>query len=101
MRGTDGDRLLSLVDGSTRELDAGEGLLCEQELPFAHRFDAADVSLLGLPERARYVRRVCDARGRTSDLPLGAAGVLAGGVDAGEGTWVVATGRAITAYGLT
>ncbi|WP_224274890.1 PQQ-binding-like beta-propeller repeat protein [Nocardioides lacusdianchii] len=97
-----GPRLLSLVDGSSRPVAAGEALLCRDSVPYRHRFDTADTGVGGFGDtRARQVAAPCRPDGKSSDEPLGATALLTGGVDAGEGVHVVVRRGAVEGYTLS
>lgn len=92
----DGPNLLSLVDGSSRAIDAAEPVLCFATASFRHRFDTGGSGLGGFGEtRARHFVEPCVATGKSLDRSamdrLGAAALLTGAVDAGEGMRVLAT----------
>jgi hypothetical protein len=102
----DGARLVSLVDGSSRPVavDGEEDtVLCTREIDWRHRFDTSGASgVVGFgDERTRFVRTPCDSRGkaRPGGSP-GVAGIVTGGVDAGDGIWSWATGDSIEGYRL-
>ena len=102
----DGPRLLSLVDGSSRQVRADEVLLCSATAPFRHRFDTDGTGVVGCgEERARHVVEPCSAAGKArragAMARLGVDALLTGGVDAGEGVRAFATTHAITAYRLS
>jgi outer membrane protein assembly factor BamB len=102
----DGPRLLSLVDGSTREVPADEVLLCSTTIPFRHRCDTDGTGVVGFgDERERRVVKSCSPSGEALGVGsvgrLGADALLTGGVDAGDGVRVFATKHAITAYRLS
>jgi hypothetical protein len=102
----DGPRLLSLVDGSSRPLEAGEPVLCTTTVPYRHRFDTDGEGVVGFGDtRARTFVEPCAATGkaltRAATDRLGASALLTGAVDVGEGVRAFATRHAITAYRLS
>jgi outer membrane protein assembly factor BamB len=99
----DGRLLLSLVDGSSRAVDAAEPVLCSASVPFRHQLDTDDAGAAGFrDERARSFVEPCTSTGKTlgrSALDrLGAPALLTGAVDAGEGVRVLASRHAVRAY---
>ncbi|MDR7252284.1 outer membrane protein assembly factor BamB [Nocardioides sp. BE266] len=101
----DGTRLVSLVDGSSREVDAAEPLLCEATTPFRHRFDDS-TGVVGFgDDRKRSFVEPCLASGkslgRSAMDRLGVAALLTGGVDVGEGMRVLASRHAVQGYQLS
>lgn len=99
----EGHLLLSLRDGSTREVSDDEPLLCSTAVPYRHRFDTVASGVVdGFGEtRARTVLRPCDATGKDSGGRPEATALLTGGVDAGEGLVVIARRGTVDAYLLS
>lgn len=102
----DGPRLLSLVDGSSRPLEAGEPVLCTTTVPYRHRFDTDGEGVVGFGDtRARTFAEPCTAAGkvlaRAAMDRLGASALLTGAVDVGDGMRAFATRHAIKAYVLS
>lgn len=102
----DGAKLLSLVDGSSRVLRGREPVVCSVTSPFRHRFDTDGTAVvLGFREtRERRVVEPCLATGKALDPSamdrLGAAALLTGAVDVGDGMRVLASRHAVHAYRL-
>lgn len=102
-----GAKLLSLVDGSSRPVGSREPVLCSVTVPFRHRFDTDGTGVvLGFREtRERRVAEPCLASGKALDPSamdrIGAAALLTGGADVGDGMRVLATRHAVQAYQLS
>ena len=98
--GRDGWSVVSLTDGETRAVTDDEAVLCLATVPFTYALDVPGESVFD-EERERRVAEPCGVDGRTSRRPLGAAGLLAGGVDLGDGVRAVALADRVEAYRLS
>ena len=94
-----GGTLLSLIDGSHRELTRASSLLCRLKVRTAYTLDETDfLGDVPTPQRWRMVRRSCAVNGKDSRGRLGAEALLTGAEDAGSGIWAFAGARSIEAY---